>query len=449
MKSAIPCLAFLLLSSLPAVEVAQIPEPRLRARGSLALGSASMQVAQATGSISVAVSRSGGSSGAASVSYATSNGSAMAGTDFTAKTGTLNWADGETGAKNVAVPISTAAGFDGSRSFTFTISGASGANLGTPASASISITGSGAPGAAGTVAVAMANYAAAQTDSGVVISITRSGGSNGAASVAYATANATATSGSHYTAANGTLNWTSGDAAVKTVTVSLSNATPFAGTKTFTFTLSGTTGATLGTPAIATVTISGSASGGGGASTVQVDKHILVDQFGYRPNDAKVAVIRNPQTGYDSTDKITPGTTYQLRKASDGSIVATGAITAWNGGATEASSGDQGWWFDFSSVTTAGSYFVYDVTRDRRSPTFSIDQAVYKPILKAALKMFYYQRSGFAKTAQYATHWADAAAYVGTDQDLVGARRHRSDQQQQAPATSAAAGSTPVTPTSM
>ncbi len=146
--------------------------------------------------------------------------------------------------------------------------------------------------------------------------------------------------------------------------------------------------------------------------------NILVDQFGYRPNDPKVAVIRNPQTGYDSAQKFAPGSQYQVRRASDGTVVLSGALTPWNQGAVEASSGDNGWWFDFSSVVTPGAYFVYDKANNSRSAVFQIDQEVYKKILKAAMRMYFYQRSGFAKQRPYAdTCWVDDPAYIGPNQD--------------------------------
>src|SRR5882724_7575252 len=110
----------------------------------------------------------------------------------------------------------------------------------------------------------------------------------------------------------------------------------------------------------------------GGAGSVTLSAHLLVDQFGYRNTDPKVAVIRNPQVGFDSADTFAPGATYQLRKADDGTVVFSGALTPWNNGAVEASSGDSGWWFDFSSVNASGTYFVYDVDKQVRSPTFAI-----------------------------------------------------------------------------
>lgn len=385
--------------------------------GSIALSGSTLQVGQAAGNVLVSVLRSGGSAGAASVAYVTANGSATGGIDFTAASGTLNWADGDAAAKTVSVPISNTTPFTGSRAFTLSISGATGATLGTPAAVTVTINGSGTSAGAGTLAVGAATYVVAQGGGSISIAVNRTGGSVGAATVAYATANGTALAGTHYTTRSGTLSWADGDAAAKSVSVPVSNATPFTGNRNFTFSISSATGAALGTPATATVTITGSSVGG--AANVQIDRHILVDQFGYRPNDAKVAVIRNPQAGFDASDKITPGTTYEVRNAGDGSVVLSAAIAAWNSGSTEDSSGDKGWWFDFSSVTAPGTYFVYDVQRDRRSPTFTINQQVYKPILKAAVKVFYYQRSGFAKVAPYAGGWTDAAAFVGANQDLV------------------------------
>jgi hypothetical protein len=84
----------------------------------------------------------------------------------------------------------------------------------------------------------------------------------------------------------------------------------------------------------------------------------------------------------------------------------------------ESSSGDKGWWFDFSCVHTPGRYLIFDVDRKAQSPTFSIDPEVYKNVLKAAMRMYFYQRSGFAKSIPYAEAcWVDKAAYVGPGQD--------------------------------
>jgi hypothetical protein len=156
----------------------------------------------------------------------------------------------------------------------------------------------------------------------------------------------------------------------------------------------------------------------GANAGIPLAANILVDQFGYRPHDPKVAVIRNPQIGYDSAQKFSPREPYQVRRAGDGAVVFSGALTQWNHGAMEPSSGDSGWWFDFSSVVAPGTYFVFDKGNNVRSPIFRIDQQVYKDVLKAAVRMFFYQRSGFAKQRPYADAcWTDEAAYLGPDQD--------------------------------
>jgi endoglucanase len=145
---------------------------------------------------------------------------------------------------------------------------------------------------------------------------------------------------------------------------------------------------------------------------------IVVDQFGYLPDSEKIAVVRDPQTGFDSSTEFTPGATYALVDASNGAQVFTGAVASWNGGATHAQSGDKAFWFDFSSVTTPGTYYVLDFEKNQRSPSFRIGTDVYKVVLRHALRTFFYQRVGQAKKIPYAeSSWTDAASHVGPLQD--------------------------------
>lgn len=149
-----------------------------------------------------------------------------------------------------------------------------------------------------------------------------------------------------------------------------------------------------------------------------IDNHIKIDQFGYRTTGKKVAVISNPVTGYNNTSPFTPGNNYQVRRWSDDAVVFSGAIISWNGGATQSQSGDKVWWFDFSSVTAPGSYYVFDVTKNVGSYKFEISDQVYSDVLKQAARVFYYQRCGTPKAAPYAqTGWTDAACHIGSLQD--------------------------------
>ncbi len=150
-----------------------------------------------------------------------------------------------------------------------------------------------------------------------------------------------------------------------------------------------------------------------------IDNHIKIDQFGYRTTDKKIAVISNPITGYNNSNPFTPGNNYQVRRWSDDGIVFSGTITQWNSGATQSQSGDKAWWFDFSSFTTPGSYYVFDVTNNVGSYKFEINDLIYSNILKQAMRVFFYQRCGMPKAAPYAqTGWTDSSCHVYTMQDL-------------------------------
>jgi hypothetical protein len=76
--------------------------------------------------VTVQVSRTGGSSGAVGVSYATASGTATSGADFTAANGTLNWADGDSATKSFTVPITNDTTEEQAESFTATLSNATG-----------------------------------------------------------------------------------------------------------------------------------------------------------------------------------------------------------------------------------------------------------------------------------------------------------------------------------
>ena len=81
---------------------------------------------------------------------------------------------------------------------------------------------------------------------------------------------------------------------------------------------------------------------------------IVVDQFGYLTKSKKVAVIRIPQVGYDSTARFAPGKSYALIELPTGKVVKTAPPTVCNGGNTDQASGDKAWWFDFSEIEAPG-----------------------------------------------------------------------------------------------
>ncbi len=145
---------------------------------------------------------------------------------------------------------------------------------------------------------------------------------------------------------------------------------------------------------------------------------IVVDQFGYLPDAEKVAVVRDPEIGFDNDWRFTPGKTFQVIDTHTQAVVFSGRPAVWNNGAVDPSSGDHAWSFDFSAVTAPGRYVVRDSDAKYDSAPFDIAPNVYKPVLVQAVRFFYYQRAGFAKDARYAGEgWADKASHMRPDQD--------------------------------
>jgi hypothetical protein len=73
--------------------------------GTLQFSPISYNNIESAGSVTVRVSRTAGSLGAVTVDYATSDGTATAGSDYTSASGTLNWAHGDTADKILVIPI--------------------------------------------------------------------------------------------------------------------------------------------------------------------------------------------------------------------------------------------------------------------------------------------------------------------------------------------------------
>lgn len=219
--------------------------------GQIAFSNPTYAVAENGSFVTITVNRAAGSSGPASVNYATSDGSATAGADYNAASGTLNWADGDTAPKSFNVTILDDGLVEANETFNVTLSGASGATIGSPNPATVTILDH-EPGQLG---FSSATYSVNENGGFVTITVNRTNGSSGAATVSYTTANGSATAGSDYTTTSGSLNWADGDSAPKSFNVPILDDTLIEGNETFTVTLSSAFGVVLGTPNPATVTI--------------------------------------------------------------------------------------------------------------------------------------------------------------------------------------------------
>lgn len=90
-------------------------------------------------SLNLIVSRAGGSDGAVSIDYSTSDNTAVASEDFSNNTGTLNWGDGDGADKNISLLISGDALAEFSETFSITLSGVVAASIGSDISNIVTI----------------------------------------------------------------------------------------------------------------------------------------------------------------------------------------------------------------------------------------------------------------------------------------------------------------------
>ena len=225
--------------------------------GSVSLAQTAYTISEGVGNLVVSVSRSGGSSGAVSVAYATANGTAIAGQDFTATSGTLSWADGETGAKTFNIPLTNDSLFENNETFSISLNNpTNGLALGANTTATVTVTSDDPQPLPGAVSLSQAAYTVSETGGSLAVSVSRSGGSSGVVSISYATANGGATAGQDYTATSGVLSWADGETGAKTFSIPLTDDTLVENNETFTISLTGPTGGlAIGSPGSATVTL--------------------------------------------------------------------------------------------------------------------------------------------------------------------------------------------------
>ena len=134
--------------------------------GTISLTASSASVAENAGAVTLTVRRTIGTTGAVSVDYATADGTASAGTQYADTSGTLNWADGESGDKTISVPVIDNAVYGGNKTFAVNLSNPTGAILGSPNSATITIVENEAVNTAPEIAVVSPTGAQARLATG-------------------------------------------------------------------------------------------------------------------------------------------------------------------------------------------------------------------------------------------------------------------------------------------
>jgi choice-of-anchor B domain-containing protein len=108
--------------------------------GQLGFAVQSVSASENSGAATVRVQRTGGFAGAVSVQFATSDGTAIAGTDYTAASGTLNWADGDLSDKTFTIALANDTGVEPDETLVVALSNvAGGATLDGPSSLTVTI----------------------------------------------------------------------------------------------------------------------------------------------------------------------------------------------------------------------------------------------------------------------------------------------------------------------
>jgi hypothetical protein len=224
--------------------------------GTLALQAASYSGSEATGTITVTVERTGGSSGSASVTYQTGVATATPGADYQPATGTLNWSDGDAQPKTFTIVVLDDAVDEPDETLTVQLTGASGASLGSPASATLTILDDDATLQHGTLRFASASYGVNEGGGSVDVLVNRVGGADGAVSVNFATGTGSALADADFTTDSGTLFWPAGDASARVINIPILQDAIAEGAENFTVTLAAPDGAAvLGVPSTTTVSI--------------------------------------------------------------------------------------------------------------------------------------------------------------------------------------------------
>jgi predicted extracellular nuclease len=225
--------------------------------GSLAIAAASaIEGDSGTSNLGFVVTRSGGSTGAVSASYAISlNGTANSSDLDATQTGTVNFADGET-SKTITIGVHGDTIYEANETFSVVLSGATGGvALGTASAIGTILNDDANP--AGSLAIGAASVT--EGDGGttpMTFTVTRSGGSTGAITADYAVSfNGTANAADLSGATTGTVSFADGETS-KAITINVAGDTTFEGNETFSVVLSNPQGgAAIGT-ASATGTIS-------------------------------------------------------------------------------------------------------------------------------------------------------------------------------------------------
>lgn len=172
--------------------------------GTIQVSPAIYKVGEGAGAVTLTVRKTGVSPGPVTVDYATSDGSATAGSDYTSVSGTLTFPPGRGAIQTITVPIQQDVAGEGTETFAVTLlSSMGGPTLGAHSRATVTILDDDP-----VVEFASTQFAVKESQRIATITVTRSGDTTSTVAVAYSTIDGTARSaygGGDYQAVSGTL----------------------------------------------------------------------------------------------------------------------------------------------------------------------------------------------------------------------------------------------------
>ena len=253
--------------STPATAVLTISDND-KAQLTVAFSAATHSVAENAGLATITVNLSAASSEIVTVDYATSDGTATKGSDYTAVTGTLTFGAGET-SQSFDVPIIDDSDIEDPETINLALSNSSNATLGLQSTALLIITDDDKA-----VAFSAATYSVAENAGSTTITVTLSTASLKTVTVDYATSDGTATKGSDYTAVSGTLTFDAGVTS-KSFDVPIIDDSSAEDPETISLALTNPSNAALGSPDTTVLTITDNDAQVVAAATIKIVPGIL------------------------------------------------------------------------------------------------------------------------------------------------------------------------------
>ncbi|MEW6354015.1 MAG: S8 family serine peptidase [Pseudomonadota bacterium] len=221
------------------------------AAATLQFGAANYWMNEAGTRAAITVTRKGDLSKALTVNYATGNGTASAGADYTAASGVISFAAGDGAPKTFFVPITNDPAVETNETVRLSLSNpGGGASLGTPAAAVLTIVNDDT-----SVQFSTGYYAVNEGVGNAIVTVTRSGNLTRAVTVNYATSNGSVVAGGDYVVKSGTVSFAAGNGAPKGIAIPIINDRLVEPTEIFRVTLHNPSGAVLGARSDASIAI--------------------------------------------------------------------------------------------------------------------------------------------------------------------------------------------------